>query len=131
MEFRRVLFRSAIKMAALAALFFLALVAGGWDGSRLSGGGEVLAGGLAQAAAFIIFTYNGWAYLGLVAGEVKDPEKQVSRIILSAMFIVILFYLGTNLMYHLRLPISDMAQETVVARRVAFDLFSPPAPPPP
>ena len=116
---------TVIKMAALAALFFLALAAGGWDGSRLSGGGEVLAGGLAQAAAFIIFTYNGWAYLGLVAGEVKDPEKQISRIILSAMFIVIVFYLGTNLMYHLSLPISEMAQETVVARRVAFDLFGP------
>jgi len=114
-----------IKMAALAALFFLALAAGGTDGSRLSTGGEVLAGGLAQAAAFIIFTYNGWAYLGLVAGEVKDPERQVSRIILSGMFIVIVFYLATNLMYHLSLPVSEMAKETVVARRVAFDLFGP------
>jgi amino acid transporter len=116
---------TVIKMAALAALFFLALAAGGADWSRLSTGGGVLAGGLAQAAAFIIFTYNGWAYLGLVAGEVKDPERQVSRIILSGMFIVIVFYLATNLMYHLSLPVSEMAQETVVARRVAADLFGP------
>jgi amino acid transporter len=116
---------TVIKMAALAALFFLALAAGGADGSRLSAGGGVLAGGLAQAAAFVIFTYNGWAYLGLVAGEVKEPEKQISRIILSGMFIVIVFYLATNLMYHLSLPVSEMAGETVVARRVAFDLFGP------
>lgn len=116
---------TAIKMAALAALFFLALAAGGWEGSRLSSTGEVAAGGLAQAAAFIIFTYNGWAYLGLVAGEVKDPDRQIRRIILSGMFIVIVFYLATNLMYHLSLPVSDIAQETVVARRVAFDLFGP------
>jgi APA family basic amino acid/polyamine antiporter len=116
---------TALKMAALAALFFLALAAGGADGSLLSTGGAVPVGGLAQAAAFIIFTYNGWAYLGLVAGEVKDPERQISRIILSGMFIVILFYLATNLMYHLTLPISEMAKETVVARRVAFDLFGP------
>jgi basic amino acid/polyamine antiporter, APA family len=116
---------TAVKMAALAALFFLALAAGGSDWSRLSAGGEVVAGGLAQAAAFIIFSYNGWAYLGLVAGEVKDPERQISRIILSGMFIVIVFYLATNLMYHLTLPIAEMAKETVVARRVAFDLFGP------
>ncbi len=116
---------TAIKMAALAALFFLALAAGGWDGSRLSAAGEVLPGGLAQAAAFIIFTYNGWAYLGLVAGEVKDPERQIRRIILSGMLLVIVFYLATNLMYHLSLPVSEMAKETVVARRVAADLFGP------
>ncbi|HJS72798.1 MAG TPA: amino acid permease [Vicinamibacteria bacterium] len=114
---------TAIKMAALAALFFLALAAGGWDSARLASEGAVAASGLAQAAAFIIFTYNGWAYLGLVAGEVKDPDRQIRRIILSGMFIVIAFYLATNLMYHLSLPISDIARETVVARRVAFDLF--------
>ncbi len=116
---------TAIKMAAIAALFFLALAAGGWDSSRLASGGEVAVGGLAQAAAFIIFTYNGWAYLGLVAGEVKDPDRQIRRIILSGMFIVIVFYLATNLMYHLSLPVGEIAQETVVARRVAFDLFGP------
>jgi amino acid transporter len=116
---------TAIKMAALAALFFLALAAGGSEWSRVLERGEVSAGGLAQAAAFIIFTYNGWAYLGLVAGEVKEPERQIRRIILSGMFIVIVFYLATNLMYHLSLPASEMARETVVARRVAADLFGP------
>ncbi len=114
---------TAVKMAALAALFFLALASGGWDASRLSPAGEVVPSGLAQAAAFIIFAYNGWAYLGLVAGEVKDPERQIRRIILSGMFLVIVFYLATNLMYHLSLPVSEITQETVVARRVAFDLF--------
>jgi amino acid transporter len=116
---------TAIKMAALAALFFLALAAGGGEWTNFAASGEVAAGGLAQAAAFIIFTYNGWAYLGLVAGEVKDPERQIRRIILSGMFIVIVFYLATNFMYHLSLPLSEMAQETVVARRVAADLFGP------
>jgi amino acid transporter len=116
---------TAIKMAALAALFFLALAAGGWDGARLASTGEVAASGLAQAAAFIIFTYNGWAYLGLVAGEVKDPDRQIRRIIMSGMFLVIVFYLATNVMYHLSLSISDMAGETVVARRVASDIFGP------
>jgi amino acid transporter len=116
---------TAIKMAALAALFFLALASGGWDASRLAPAGGVAASGLAQAAAFVIFTYNGWAYLGLVAGEVKDPDRQIRRIILSGMFIVIVFYLATNLMYHLSLSVSDIARETVVARRVAFDLFGP------
>jgi amino acid transporter len=116
---------TAIKMAALAALFLLALAAGDWDASRLSAAGDVLPGGFAQAAAFIIFTYNGWAYLGLVAGEVRDPERQISRIIMAGMAITIVFYLATNWMYHLSLPVAEIAQETVVARRVAFDLFGP------
>jgi amino acid transporter len=116
---------TAVKMAALAALFLLALAAGGWDASRLAAAGDLLPGGFAQAAAFIIFTYNGWAYLGLVAGEVRDPERQISRIILTGMAITTVFYLATNWMYHLSLPVSEIAQETVVARRVAFDLFGP------
>ncbi|MGH9335059.1 MAG: APC family permease, partial [Vicinamibacteria bacterium] len=61
----------------------------------------------------------------LVGGEVRDPERQISRIIIIGMLIVIVFYLGTNLMYHLSLPASEIARETVVARRVAADLFGP------
>jgi amino acid transporter len=118
-------FFTLVKMAALAALVVVAAAAGGGDWLHFAPSGEVSAGGLAQAAAFIIFTYNGWAYLGLVAGEIKNPEKQVSRIILTAMAIVIVFYLGTNLMYYLRLSSSEMASETVVARRVAAELFGP------
>jgi amino acid transporter len=114
---------TVVKMAALAALIVVAVAAGGGDFQNLSASGGVSAGGLAQAAAFIIFTYNGWAYLGLVAGEIKDPERQVSRIILTAMAIVIVFYLATNVMYYLRLSSSEMASETVIARRVAVELF--------
>jgi basic amino acid/polyamine antiporter, APA family len=114
-----------VKMAALAAIFLLALIAGSETWGNLAATGPSQAGGLAQAAAAIIFSYNGWAYLGLVAGEVKDPERQLSRMIITGMLIVIVFYLGTNLMYHLSLPPTEMAKETVVARRVAFDLFGP------
>jgi amino acid transporter len=116
---------TVVKMAALAALFIVAVAAGSGSWLNLAPSGVVSAGGLAQAAAFIIFSYNGWAYLGLVAGEIKNPERQVSRIIVTAMAIVIVFYLGTNFMYYLRLSSSEMAAETVIARRVAADLIGP------
>jgi amino acid transporter len=118
-------FFTIVKMAALGALFGLAVAGGGSDLSHVAPAGAVSGGGLAQAAAFIIFTYNGWAYLGLVAGEVRDPERQMSRILWTGMILVIGFYLATNLAYHTSLSSADMAKETVVARRLAADLLGP------
>lgn len=71
--------------------------------------------GLAAATKSVMFTFNGWVYISLVAGEVIDPERRLSRVILTSMGTVLVIYLLANLAYLALIPLSAMPG-TVVAR---------------
>ncbi|KAJ1508980.1 b(0,+)-type amino acid transporter 1 [Coelomomyces lativittatus] len=44
-----------------------------------------------------LFAYDGWANLSMVLGELRNPEKNVLRSIITSIFTVILLYLTINL----------------------------------
>ncbi len=71
--------------------------------------------GLAAATKSVMFTFNGWVYISLVAGEVIAPERRLSRVILTSMGTVLAVYLLANLAYLALMPLSAMPG-TVVAR---------------
>lgn len=71
--------------------------------------------GLAAATKSVMFTFNGWVYISLVAGEVVEPERRLSRVILASMGTVLVIYLCANLAYLALIPLSAMPG-TVVAR---------------
>jgi basic amino acid/polyamine antiporter, APA family len=62
------------------------------------------------AAAFIpvIFAYSGWNAVTYIAGEVKDPEKNLPRALLCATVIVTLLYLAVNAVYIYAVPVTEM-----------------------
>lgn len=81
---------------------------------------------LAAAVSSVIFTYNGWIYISLVAGELSAPEK-VKRIIFVSMGIIIAVYLGANAAYLWMFPVKDVAQQNFVAIGVMQNLVGPAA----
>ncbi len=62
------------------------------------------------AAAFIpvIFAYSGWNAVTYIAGEVKDPEKNLPRALFFAVVIVIALYLAINAVYIYAVPVTEM-----------------------
>ncbi len=80
--------------------------------------------GLAAAAQSVMFTYNGWVYVSLVAGELVDAERRLRRIILAGTGSVIVIYLLANLAYLSVLPVSQMPGK-VVGREVMEILGGP------
>jgi len=61
-------------------------------------------------AAFIpvIFAYAGWNAVIYLAGEVKQPERNLPRALVRANLLVILLYLAINVVYIYGVPVTEM-----------------------
>jgi basic amino acid/polyamine antiporter, APA family len=67
-----------------------------------------------------LFAYDGWHFVGFVAGELREPHKTVPRSILLGVFIVIAVYVAANLAY-----IFVLGQPRIASSdRVAADAMS-------
>ena len=55
--------------------------------------------GFGAATLATLWAYNGWYGLTLVAGEVRDPGKNIPRALVGGMAVVIVLYLFLNLVY--------------------------------
>lgn len=78
----------------------------------------VTAIGLAMIST--LFAYDGWHFVGFVAGEIREPAKNVPASIFIGVFVVVLVYLGVNFAY-----IFALGQPAIAASdRVASDAVS-------
>jgi APA family basic amino acid/polyamine antiporter len=67
-----------------------------------------------------LFAYDGWQFVSFVAGEIRDPERNVPRSIFVGVFVVIAVYVTANLAY-----IYVLGQPRIAASpRVASDAMS-------
>jgi len=69
--------------------------------------------GLALVA--VLWSYDGWIEITYVAGEVKDPQKNIPRSIILSILIVILTYVLINIAYLAVLPLDTMSGSPLVA----------------
>jgi APA family basic amino acid/polyamine antiporter len=83
---------------------------GGWEHLQPPPGAPRWSGfsafGLAMVAA--LWAYDGWNNMPMVAGEVKDPQRNVPRALVLGMFIVLAVYGLANLAYCYALPFEEV-----------------------
>ena len=60
-------------------------------------------------------SYDGWNNLNMVAGEIKDPSKNITRSLLMGLVTCIVVYLLVTLAYMYVLPVEVMASSPLVA----------------
>ncbi len=90
------------------------------------GAGHLLSAfGIALIAVF--WAYDGWVYIGWVAGEIKDPRRNVPMAMMLGVLIVGVVYVAMNMTYVYALPISEIAKHETIAHAAAVALFSPAA----
>src|SRR6266702_5846088 len=117
-----------VKVTALAAIILGAFLLGHGSLSHLTEGGTVQGGGLARAVAAVIWTYDGWIGVSMIAGEVVAPERLMKRIIIVGMLVIVTLYIGANLAYLYIMPVSIMAQQKeAIARTVMTEIAGPAA----
>jgi basic amino acid/polyamine antiporter, APA family len=116
-----------VKVTALAAIILGAFVLGHGSLSHITEGGVVQGGGLARAVAAVIWTYDGWVAVSMIAGEIVAPERLMKRIIIAGMLVIVTLYLGANLAYLYMMPVSIMAQQKEAIARTVMTAIAGPA----
>lgn len=98
-------------LVVLAVLPFVALREGTVDNRPLwPATVEVsLFAGLGSALAGIMWAYDGWGQITVVAEEIKRPSRNVPLAMAGGVVILIVLYAGATLAFHLTLPSSAIA----------------------
>jgi basic amino acid/polyamine antiporter, APA family len=124
-------FMTALKVFLIGGLilgiFFAPVVEGNDFAIQASHGWSHF--GLAVLAA--LWAFDGWNNLPMVAGEVRDPQKNLPIALVGGLCLVILIYCGANFAYFHALPFGEIlnAQSTIypdalpVATKAAQSLF--------
>ncbi len=101
---------------------FSAQSAGGLS-MGLSPGQLVSALGVGLIAVF--WAYDGWVYITWVAGEVKEPRRNVPLAMVLGVLAVGVIYVAMNMTYVYAMPLSEVAKYETIAHAAAAALFSP------
>jgi len=81
--------------------------------------------GVALIAVF--WAYDGWVYITWVAGEVKEPRRNVPLAMVLGVLIVGVVYVAINMTYVYALPLTEITKHETIAHAAAMALFSPAA----
>ncbi|MGA7685480.1 MAG: amino acid permease [Terriglobales bacterium] len=73
----------------------------------------------------VFWAYDGWVYVTWVAGEIKDPRRNVPRAMVLGVLMVGAIYLAMNMTYVYAMPLSEVAKHETIAHTAAAVLFSP------
>jgi APA family basic amino acid/polyamine antiporter len=125
------------KFLAMAAFVILGFAIGKGDWHHFTAGathglslgmssGQLLSAfGVALIAVF--WAYDGWVYIGWVAGEMKEPRRDIPLAMFLGVMIVGVIYVAMNMAYLYALPISEIVKHETIAHAAAVALFSPAA----
>lgn len=123
-------FVTFVKIASIVLLSILLLASGSGSFSNISTGFSIPESttsniislfGLAIAGAF--WAYDGWNNLTFVAGEIKNPQRNVPLGLLFGTLIVVIVYMLINVAYLYVLPIEKMAESPLVGATAASIVF--------
>jgi len=146
------LIQTTFTTAKLLALFgliifgFIAAKSAIWDGnwqdawtikqhaSRIGEGtgdswtnltGMVALGAIASAMVGSIFSSDAWNNVTFIAGEIKNPQRNIGLSLFLGTLIVTIIYVAANLMYLAVLPVNDLAFATDnrIALSVSNEIF--------
>lgn len=117
------------KTGALVLIIVLALAIGlprtGGFYTPLAPAGSFATIPFGVALVSVLWVYDGWADVSFVGGEVRDPRKNLPRVLILGTLIIIALYLLANFAYLAVLPVSEIRHSKLVAADVASRLIGP------
>ena len=112
---------TALKYGALAGLVLLAFAAGDGSFEHFSPAwrGGVQLSLLGTALISIMWTYDGWADLSFMGGEVKDPGRTLPLALIIGTAGIVAVYLLLNVAYIYLVPLAQMGDSPLIAAMAA------------
>ena len=119
-----------IKFGLFVFLVVLAFLFGKGQMANISKGqsiGNVNLGTAASQLFYVMFAYSGWNAASYLAGEVKNPGKILPRSLILGAGLVIVLYLGLNLVFAYAVPLSEVGFDNaeLVPKLAVERLFGP------
>jgi APA family basic amino acid/polyamine antiporter len=71
----------------------------------------------------VFWAFDGWNNINYVAGEIKNPRRNLKFALIMGTIGVTLLYFFTNVVYFLALPLNELRGVVTVAERASFSLF--------
>lgn len=117
------MFFTSLKVAALAAIVALAFFSGAGSAANYFSAntpsvvpqGWALAGAIVAALSGAFWAFDGWNNITYIAGETREPQRNIPRSLFAGMAIILAVYMLINLAYLYILPINEMANSSLVA----------------
>jgi APA family basic amino acid/polyamine antiporter len=101
------------------------------DGSSIIGGSPIIGlaalGAIAAAMTGSIFSSDAWNNVTFIAGEMKNPKRNIGLSLFLGTLLISLIYISANLMYLSVMPLNDIAtaKQDRVAVAAADVIFGP------
>jgi APA family basic amino acid/polyamine antiporter len=115
------------KTGALLIIIILALVLGlpetGGHFTPAAPAGSFTFASFGLALVSVLWVYDGWADVSFVAGEVKDPERNLPRVLIYGTLTIIALYMLANIAYLAVLPVEEIRYSRLVAADAAEKLM--------
>lgn len=89
----------------------------------LVAGGKTAGGALGATLLAVLFAFEGWTNVGAIAGEMKNPGKDLPLAIVGGVSIIMAVYLLINIAYIKVIPASELMNIESPAAAVAMKLF--------
>lgn len=117
---------TGLKVTALLGIIAVGALAGKGDVAHFSPLWTPSGNWLSQlglALIPVLWTYGGWYEAAYVAGEVKNPERNLPRAIVGGLLITTALYLAVNLVYLYYLPLPTLRDTDLVAAGAMDRIF--------
>ncbi len=118
------IFTSA-KIAGLALVMIAAFIAPHVSHDTPAASPAFSYAGIGYTMTACLMAYNGWSYVSFVAGEVKQPERNIPRSLVLGMTLVMVLYIGANLAYMNVMTVPQIAATERVGAAVAERAMGP------
>jgi basic amino acid/polyamine antiporter, APA family len=119
---------TSLKVAAIGGIIVLGFASGKGSFEHFlplwgtpTSGALLPAIGVAMIAT--LWSYDGWNSVTYLAGEVKEPQRNIPLAVIIGTLVVIVIYVLTNMAYLYLLPIATMASSKLVAADAMEKVF--------
>lgn len=80
---------------------------------------------VAVSLIWVMFSYSGFNAAAYVGGEIDNPQRNLPRGLITGVVVVVLLYMGLNVVYIVAAPPAELAGKLDVARVAANSMFGP------
>jgi APA family basic amino acid/polyamine antiporter len=120
-----------LKLAALLALVAWGLFSGAGDSAHLFPlfrrlpGSEPIPGAIAGGFVSAFFSFGGWWEASKIAGEVREPAKNLPRAFAAGVALVTFLYIAISTVFLVVVPIEEAGSASAFAATLGEKLFGP------